>query len=117
MLTASVSGDIFASPSAKQILSAISFAAFAGCMTQPRDVLVVINNYTGDWLNFGLAIEPEARSRFLNLNITHVLDADDTSLLPQTGSGMLVGPRGLAGNSLIYKVLGAYTTFGANGGK
>ena len=116
MLTASVSGDIFASPSAKQILSAISFAAFAGCMTQPRDVLVIINNYTGDRLNFGLAIE-QARSRFPNLNITHVLNADDISLLPQTGSGTLVGPRGLAGNILVCKVLGAYTTFGAKGGK
>ncbi|KAL4076580.1 hypothetical protein V8B97DRAFT_2021936 [Scleroderma yunnanense] len=117
MLTASVSGDIFASPSAKQILSAILFAAFAGLpheTTQPRDVLVIINNYTGDRLNFGLAME-QARSRFPNLNIASVLNADDVSLLPQVGNGTLVGPRGLAGNIFVCKVLGAYTTFGAKG--
>lgn len=61
MLTASVSGDIFASPSSKQILAAIQFAAYTGDNPEPtaeekvkpkRDVLVIINNYTGDRLNF-----------------------------------------------------------------
>ncbi|KAI6144240.1 DAK1 DegV-like protein [Pisolithus tinctorius] len=126
MLTASVSGDIFASPSAKQILNAVLLAAFAGLpppsdpkTARPRDVLVIINNYTGDRLNFGLAIE-RARARYPNLNIASVLNADDVSLLPQaaTNDGQeqpIVGPRGLAGNILVCKVLGAYTTFGAKG--
>ncbi|KAG6336429.1 hypothetical protein ID866_2672 [Astraeus odoratus] len=120
MLTSSVSGDIFASPSTKQILSAISFAAFAGLpqAERPRDVLVIINNYTGDRLNFGLAIE-QARSRYPALNIASVLNADDVSLLPQTRSDgqeqSIVGPRGLAGNILVCKVLGSYTTFGPKG--
>lgn len=124
MLTASVSGDIFASPSAKQILSAILFAAFAGLplpcseTTRPRDVLVIINNYTGDRLNFGLAIE-RARALHPNLNIASVLNADDVSLLPHTTNDSreqpIVGPRGLAGNILVCKILGAYTTFGAKG--
>ena len=59
MLTASVSGDIFASPNSKQILAAIQFAAFAGTADNSdnphaakRDVLIIINNYTGDRLNF-----------------------------------------------------------------
>ncbi|KAI5980600.1 DAK1 DegV-like protein [Pisolithus marmoratus] len=119
MLTASVSGDIFASP------NAILFAAFAGLppprlseTTRPRDVLVIINNYTGDRLNFGLAIE-RARARYPNLNVASVLNADDVSLLPQaTKDGQeqpIVGPRGLAGNILVCKVLGAYTAFGAKG--
>ncbi|KIJ12474.1 hypothetical protein PAXINDRAFT_82830 [Paxillus involutus ATCC 200175] len=110
MLTSSVSGDIFASPSAKQILAAIELAAFSG------DVLIVINNYTGDRLNFGLAIE-QARGKYPGLNIMFVLNADDVSLLPQTrggeGEGGMVGPRGLGGNILVCKVLGAYTAFGA----
>lgn len=126
MLTASVSGDIFASPSAKQILNAVLLAAFAGFpppsdpkTARPRDVLVIINNYTGDRLNFGLAIE-RARARYPNLNIASVLNADDVSLLPQaaTKDGQeqpIVGPRGLAGNILVCKMLGAYTTFGAKG--
>lgn len=119
-----VSGDIFASPSAKQILVAIEFAAFAGLENaegvKGRDVVIVINNYTGDRLNFGLAIE-QARARYPELNITSVLNADDVSLLPQTrGEGeeaSLVGPRGLGGNIFVCKVLGGYTTFGANGGE
>ncbi|KAI6127024.1 DAK1 DegV-like protein [Pisolithus sp. B1] len=69
--------------------------------TRPRDVLVIINNYTGDRLNFGLAIE------------------HDVSLLPQATNDSreqsIVGPRGLAGNVLVCKILGAYTTFGAKG--
>ncbi|KAG8215903.1 hypothetical protein J3R82DRAFT_7873 [Butyriboletus roseoflavus] len=122
MLTSMVSGDIFASPSAKQILVAIEFAAFAGLENaegaKGRDVVIVINNYTGDRLNFGLAIE-QTRARYPELNITSVLNADDVSLLPQTqGEGeeeSLVGPRGLGGNIFVCKVLGGYTAFGANG--
>ncbi|KIJ05928.1 hypothetical protein PAXINDRAFT_20844 [Paxillus involutus ATCC 200175] len=128
MLTSSVSGDIFASPSAKQILAAIELAAFSGLefrnhdhrteRVKGRDILIVINNYTGDRLNFGLAIE-QARGKYPGLNIMFVLNADDVSLLPQTrggeGEGGMVGPRGLGGNILVCKVLGAYTAFGARG--
>lgn len=124
MLTSMVSGDIFASPSAKQILVAIEFAAFAGLQNAEgvmgRDVVIVVNNYTGDRLNFGLAIE-QARARYPGLNITSVLNADDVSLLPQTrgeeADANLVGPRGLGGNIFVCKVLGGYATFGANGGE
>ncbi|KAJ3994626.1 DAK1/DegV-like protein [Lentinula boryana] len=119
MLAASVSGEIFASPSAKQILSTIRLAAYAGEDAHPRrntitdrsaaysphkkDVLVVINNYTGDRLNFGLAIE---KARAEGIRIDSVVVADDVSLLHSEGSD-LVGPRGLAGNILICKILGA----------
>ncbi|KAH7904242.1 DAK1 DegV-like protein [Hygrophoropsis aurantiaca] len=107
MLTASVSGDIFASPSAKQILACIQLAAFNGAGT-PRDVLIVINNYTGDRLNFGLAIE-QARALHPAINIATVLVADDVSLL---GRPSLVGPRGLGGNIFVCKVLGAFAAAG-----
>ncbi|KAG1748052.1 DAK1 DegV-like protein [Suillus lakei] len=117
MLTSSVSGDVFASPSAKQILAAIEFAAFTNSPA-PRDVVVIINNYTGDRLNFGLAME-HARAKHPGLNVVSVLNADDVSLLPQTrqdgkDAGM-VGPRGLGGNIFVCKVLGAYTMFGGKG--
>ncbi|KAH7886514.1 DAK1 DegV-like protein [Phlebopus sp. FC_14] len=149
MLTSSVSGDIFASPSARQILAAIEFAAFAGLPRESsdtpassklraRDVLIIINNYTGDRLNFGLAIE-QARARHPQLNIVSVLNADDVSLLPQSsalgfgrpsesqgdqnglgesshvGGSSMVGPRGLGGNILVCKVLGGYVAFGGQG--
>lgn len=110
MLTVSVSGDIFASPSTKQILAAIQFAAFAGqepsFAEKPqknRDVLAVINNYTGDRLHFGVAME-KARAANPDLNIMSVVVSDDISLINRPS---MVGARGLAGNILVCKVLGA----------
>ncbi|EGN97290.1 hypothetical protein SERLA73DRAFT_169673 [Serpula lacrymans var. lacrymans S7.3] len=128
MLAASLSGDIFASPSARSILATIHFAAFASSsvpldptavavaapahaqasLPNPREVLVVINNYTGDRLNFGLAIE-QARRAFTSLHIDAVVVADDVSLLDQPS---LVGPRGLGGNIIVCKILGAYAASG-----
>lgn len=113
MLTACVAGEVFASPTAKQILATIKLAAFSGLdsTSTPRDVLIIINNYTGDRLNFGLAIE-KARSEYPNVNINSVIVADDISLLSQTPT-TLVGPRGLAGNILVCKLLGALAETGA----
>lgn len=110
MLTASVSGDIFASPSTKQILTAIHLAAFSSSK-EPRDVLVIINNYSGDRLNFGLAIE---KARAEGLNIESVIVADDVSLIGSSSEPSLVGPRGLAGNILVCKALGALAEQGAD---
>ncbi|VDB82871.1 unnamed protein product [Peniophora sp. CBMAI 1063] len=105
MLAAAVSGDIFASPSASQILTAIELAIATS--RRERDclpeVLLIINNYTGDRLNFGLALE-RARARYPDLKIDALVVADDVSLL-HTDS--LVGPRGLGGNILVCKLLGA----------
>ncbi|MEC7258804.1 MAG: dihydroxyacetone kinase subunit DhaK, partial [Pseudomonadota bacterium] len=51
MLTAAVCGDVFASPSVDAVLAAIlSVTGKAGC-------LLIVKNYTGDRLNFGLAAE------------------------------------------------------------
>ena len=51
MLTAAVAGDVFTSPSSDAVLSAIQ--ATAG----PAGVVLIVKNYTGDRLNFGLAAE------------------------------------------------------------
>ncbi|KAJ3889173.1 DAK1/DegV-like protein [Lentinula edodes] len=126
MLAASVSGEIFASPSAKQILSTIRLAAYAGEDVHPRrntitdrsaihvphrkDVLAIINNYTGDRLNFGLAIE---KARAEGIRVDSVVVADDVSLL-HSESSSLVGPRGLAGNILVCKILGALAERGSS---
>ncbi|TFK71157.1 Dak1-domain-containing protein [Pluteus cervinus] len=116
MLAASVSGDIFASPSAKQILTTIDLAMHTpplptsvGAEVSQRDVLIIINNYTGDRLNFGLAVE-KSRSTYPKCQIASVVVADDVSLLDSAG---LVGPRGLAGNILVCKILGAFAEMGA----
>ena len=49
MLTAAVCGDVFASPSVDAVLAAIL------AVTGPAGCLLVVKNYTGDRLNFGLA--------------------------------------------------------------
>ena len=57
MLTAAVCGDVFASPTVDAVLAAIrTVTGDAGC-------LLIIKNYTGDRLNFGLAAE-KARSLY-----------------------------------------------------
>ncbi|KAF9552450.1 DAK1/DegV-like protein [Agrocybe pediades] len=126
MLAACVSGDVFASPSAKQILKAIQLASESISSVTPSfaedvaneqeeraDVLAIINNYTGDRLNFGLALE-KARALLgpKGVNVDSVVVADDVSLLKSNGNG-LVGPRGLGANILVCKVLGALADSGA----
>lgn len=95
MLAASVSGDIFASPSATQIHTCIRLAVAAHSV---QDVLLVVNNYTGDRLNFGLAAV-----RAQGIRVETVVVADDVALCDYPS---LVGARGLAGNILICKMLG-----------
>ena len=51
MLTAAVCGDVFASPSVDAVLAGIL------AVTGPAGCLLVVKNYTGDRLNFGLAAE------------------------------------------------------------
>ncbi|EJD04928.1 Dak1-domain-containing protein [Fomitiporia mediterranea MF3/22] len=117
MLAASVSGDIFASPSASQILTCIQLAVAA---QETNQILLIVNNYTGDRLNFGLAAErahglsflPEAGLKQIDgVEIETVVVADDVSLFDKP---TLVGPRGLAGNILVCKVLGAAAESGYN---
>jgi dihydroxyacetone kinase len=49
MLTAAVCGDVFASPSVDAVLAGIL------AVTGPAGCLLIVKNYTGDRLNFGLA--------------------------------------------------------------
>lgn len=94
LLAASVQGDIFASPSTRQILSSIeSVASDAGA-------ILVITNYTGDCLHFGLAKE-KANARGHKCRM--IICGDDVSLGKK---GSLVGRRGLAGQLGVLKVLG-----------
>lgn len=100
LLSACVSGEIFASPSASQILTCIKLAI---AVQKTNDVLLIINNYTGDRLNFGLATE-RAKAEIPGVSIESIVVADDVSLISKPS---LVGARGLAGNILVCKILGA----------
>ncbi|WP_419730419.1 dihydroxyacetone kinase subunit DhaK [Lichenicola sp.] len=91
MLSAAVCGDIFASPPVDAVLSAIlAVTGSAGC-------LLVIKNYTGDRLNFGLAAE---RARGLGLAVETVIVGDDIALPGQAN------PRGLAGTLFVHRIAG-----------
>ena len=91
MLTAAVSGEIFASPSVDAVLTAIR------AVTGPAGCLLVVKNYTGDRLNFGLAAE---KARAEGLNVEMVIVADDIAL-PD-----IINPRGVAGTLFIHKIAG-----------
>ncbi|KZZ98995.1 dihydroxyacetone kinase [Moelleriella libera RCEF 2490] len=94
MLTASVQGDIFASPSTKQIVAGVE------AVPSDKGTILVITNYTGDCLHFGLANE-KANARGHNCRI--IICGDDVSVGKK---GSLVGRRGLAGQIAVLKVMG-----------
>ncbi|MCC5973049.1 MAG: dihydroxyacetone kinase subunit DhaK [Rubellimicrobium sp.] len=99
MLTAAVCGDVFASPSVDAVLAGIL------AVTGPAGCLVIVKNYTGDRLNFGLAVE---RARAFGLNVNMVIVDDDVALpdLPQA--------RGVAGTLFVHKIAGALAEGGAD---
>ncbi|EGQ9279388.1 dihydroxyacetone kinase subunit DhaK [Vibrio vulnificus] len=91
MLTAAVCGDLFAAPSVDSVLNAIlHVTGDAGC-------LVIIKNYTGDRLNFGLAVE---KAKEMGRKVDLIVVGDDISIPgnPQ--------PRGIAGTLFVQKVAG-----------
>ncbi len=99
MLTAAVCGDVFASPSVDAVLAGIlAVTGKAGC-------LLIVKNYTGDRLNFGLAAE---RARAFGLKVAMVIVDDDVALpdLPQA--------RGVAGTLFVHKIAGALAEGGAD---
>lgn len=98
MLGGAVCGDIFASPSTKQILNGIKLLS-----KQSSGVLLVVKNYTGDVLHFGLAAE---RARALGIPCKVAIVGDDVAVGREKGG--LVGRRALAGTVLVHKITGAF---------
>ncbi|KAI9804504.1 MAG: hypothetical protein M1825_001403 [Sarcosagium campestre] len=98
-LSAFVSGNVFASPTSRQIFEAIK-------MCQPdqkqgmssRGTLLVVCNYTGDVLNAGMAI---SRSTAAGFNVNFVAVGDDVAVGREKGAK--VGRRGLSGNVIALK--------------
>ncbi|XP_069701381.1 triokinase/FMN cyclase isoform X1 [Periplaneta americana] len=96
MLTAAVIGDVFTAPPSSTILCAIRELA----KNHPDGILLIVKNYTGDRLNFGVAME---RARNEGINIKMIVVGEDCSM-PVTEK--LQGRRGLAGTILIHKLAG-----------
>lgn len=98
MLSAAVCGDVFASPSVDAVLAGILAA------TGPAGCLLIIKNYAGDRLNFGLAAE---RARALGHRVETVIVSDDIAL-PDAKQ-----PRGVAGTLFVHKLAGHAAEAGA----
>ena len=95
MLTAAVAGDVFTSPSTDAVLAAIRHVA------GPAGALLIVKNYTGDRLNFGLAAE---LARAEGIPVEMVIVADDVALKDTVAPDRR---RGIAGTVLVHKIAGA----------
>ncbi|KAL3716341.1 hypothetical protein ACJRO7_008013 [Eucalyptus globulus] len=100
MLAAAICGDVFASPPVDAVLAGIR------AVTGPMGCLLIVKNYTGDRLNFGLAAELAKSEGYM---VEMVIVGDDCALPPPRG---IVGRRGLAGTILVHKVAGAAAAAG-----
>lgn len=96
MLTGVIAGAVFASPAVGSILAAIRAVAQVGT----AGVLLIVKNYTGDRLNFGLARE-HARAEGIAVEMVIVGEDCAFNVLKKTGR------RGLCGTLLVHKVAGA----------
>jgi dihydroxyacetone kinase len=95
MLSAAVAGEVFTSPSSDSV-----YAAIKAVVGSPG-ALLVVKNYTGDRLNFGLAAE---MARAEGIPVEMVIVDDDVAL---KGTGQATGARGLAGTVFLHKLVGA----------
>ncbi|KAM3422572.1 hypothetical protein BST61_g66 [Cercospora zeina] len=104
LLSGAVAGTIFASPSAEQVRRCISQR-----VETSKGVLVVVMNYTGDVLNFGMAVE---KAKAAGVEVEMVVMGDDAAV--GRSKGGKVGRRGIAGTVLVHKIAGALAAKGAS---
>ncbi|MCJ1379960.1 hypothetical protein MMC17_003063 [Xylographa soralifera] len=105
LLTACVAGSIFASPSAEQIRTCLAHRL-------PSDspgTLVIVMNYTGDVLNFGMGVE---KARAMGREVEIVVVEDDVGVGREKGGK--VGRRGISGACLVVKACGALAEMGTS---
>lgn len=100
MLDAAVAGAVYTSPTPDQIMEAVQ-AADGGA-----GVLMVIMNYTGDFMNFEMAGEMVE-----DVEVDNVVVDDDVAV---EGSLYTTGRRGVAGTVFIHKIAGALAEEGAS---
>lgn len=101
MLDAAVAGNIFSSPSPNRISEAIER------VDKGEGVLLVIKNYSGDIMNFGLSKDmAEADDK----KVATVIVKDDVAVEDSTYS---TGRRGIAGTVFVHKIAGAMAEKGA----
>lgn len=101
MLDAAVAGNVFASPSPDRILKGIEEADTG------RGVLLIIKNYSGDIMNFGMAKD---LAEMDGHRVDSVVVKDDVAVPDSTYS---TGRRGIAGTVFVHKLAGAKAAQGA----
>lgn len=102
MLDCAVAGSVFTSPTPDQIYEGIkAIATDAG-------VLAIIKNYTGDVLNFEMAID---MAKDEGVNADYVIVNDDVAV---KDSLYTTGRRGVAGTIFVHKIAGARAEEGAS---
>src|SRR6185436_5917628 len=97
-----VAGEVFTSPSVDAVLAGLR--ASAG----PAGAVLIVKNYTGDRLNFGLAAE---LARADGIPVEQVIVADDVALRGTVADDRR---RGIAGTVLVHKIAGAAAAAGAS---
>ena len=102
MLDAAISGNVFSSPSTDRIGSAIEQVSCG------KGVLMVIKNYSGDIMNFGLSAD---LAEMDDIEVAQVIVKDDVAV-PDREEG--TGRRGIAGTVFVHKIAGAKAEQGAS---
>lgn len=95
MLDAAVCGAVFTSPTPNQVYEAVK------AVGTEAGVLLIIKNYTGDVMNFEMAMEMAEAD---GVNVAKVIIDDDVAVMNSTWT---VGRRGIAGTVLLHKIAGA----------
>ena len=101
MLDCAVAGTVFTSPTPDQVLEGIKAVA------TDKGVLCVVKNYTGDVMNFEMAIEMAADE---DIKADYVVVNDDVAV---RDSLYTTGRRGVAGTIFVHKIAGAKAEQGA----
>ncbi|OJD28306.1 dihydroxyacetone kinase [Blastomyces percursus] len=104
LLTASVAGTIFASPSAEQVRTAVMER-----IETSKGVFIICMNYTGDVMNFGMAVE---KAKAAGIKTEFFAVGDDVGV--GRAKGGKVGRRGIGGGILVLKIVGALAESGGS---
>ena len=92
MLDAAVAGNVFSSPDPERIQEGINQA------NGGKGVLLVIKNYSGDYMNFTMAAD---MAELDDIEVDYVIVKDDVAVEDSTYS---TGRRGIAGTVFVHKI-------------
>lgn len=101
MLDGAVAGAVFTSPTPDQVYEAIK------AVDSGNGVLLIIKNYSGDVMNFEMAIEMASAE---GITVDKVIVDDDVAVENSTWT---IGRRGIAGTVFVHKITGAKAETGA----